>query len=284
MLNWCFKEQPQFHTPIPTPTPNQDCFFSSTAQTNSVDSVFSPRLDLQPSKDTHANNGLPTPMSDVVFPETPHSQTSVTSDDEPLSKAFAAIDNWRHEGNLKKPQNTLANSLVASITDVRHWRKRRRSESSINSIVAAVTTGHHLKKVAHNAIERRYRNNINDRIQDLKDVLQTDAKNKAAILHEATEHIHHLQHLNAAAERENHVLQQILTHMPGGTRVLSRFKCHKKALQEAEQHRATLERKQLEEHDKIERQKVLSERAAQRAALAQVIPKPARRPYRRKKQ
>ncbi|KAI8880394.1 HLH-domain-containing protein, partial [Backusella circina FSU 941] len=32
-------------------------------------------------------------------------------------------------------------------------------------------TGQQLKKVAHNAIERRYRNNINDRIHDLKNVV-----------------------------------------------------------------------------------------------------------------
>jgi hypothetical protein len=34
-----------------------------------------------------------------------------------------------------------------------------------------IETGRQLKKVAHNAIERRYRNNINDRISDLKSVV-----------------------------------------------------------------------------------------------------------------
>lgn len=176
-------------------------------------------------------------------------------------------------------------------------------------------TGHHLKKVAHNAIERRYRNNINDRIQELRNVVPAlyqarDFKkpsedddssddeegtkevvdgvevakklNKATILHKATEYIHHLKHVNELAERENQVLQQILAQMPGGSKVLARFQVQKYDFQKAEQQRLISERKELLEREKLERQKMLRERAAQRAALAELLPKPARRPYRRR--
>lgn len=195
-----------------------------------------------------------------------------------------------------------------------------------------IETGRQLKKVAHNAIERRYRNNINDRIRDLKNVVpalykarvrekksRSNSKNnieeendeaaaetsddddestktcefvegvevakklnKATILHKATEYIHHLKHTNELAERENQVLQQILAQMPGGSKVLARFQTQKLDFQQAEQQRLLAERKESMELERAERQRMLRERAAQRAALAELLPKPERRPYRRR--
>lgn len=188
-----------------------------------------------------------------------------------------------------------------------------------------------IKKVAHNAIERRYRNNINDRIDDLKNVVPALCKakirekknrkksshqeedsdssdeeqensndeyspenevvdgvlvakklNKATILLKATEYIHHLKHTNELAERENQVLQQILAQMPGGSQVLAQYQAHKNDLQQQEQERMMVERKESIEREKAERQRILRERAAQRAALAEMIPKTERRPYRRR--
>lgn len=238
--------------------------------------------------------------------------------------------------------------------ETRHWRKTKRSDSigsnTSNMVAAAVAavaarstprnaspieTGRQLKKVAHNAIERRYRNNINDRIRDLKNVVpalykakirekksrsnsksnteeeddeaaaaaessdEDDASstksgeivdgvevakklNKATILHKATEYIHHLKHTNELAERENQVLQQILAQMPGGAKVLARFQVQKLDFQQAEQQRLLAERKESMERERAERQRILRERAAQRAALAELLPKPERRPYRRR--
>jgi hypothetical protein len=222
-----------------------------------------------------------------------------------------------------------------------HCRKTERSNSSISNTastmtaeaVAAITSRsrkpHQLKKVAHNAIERRYRNNINDRIGELKNVVPAlykakirgrkgDRKsseedddspdeeeeqennngeyevvegvvvanklNKATILHKATEYIYHLKHTNEIAKRENQVLQQILAQMPGGSKVLARFQAQKNDFQQLEQQRLIAERKEAMEREKNERQHLLRERAAQRAALAEVTPKPERKPYRRRAQ
>ncbi|KAF8931147.1 hypothetical protein BGZ52_013271, partial [Haplosporangium bisporale] len=104
------------------------------------------------------------------------------------------------------------------------------------------------KKVAHNAIERRYRNNINDRINDLKNVVPAlcniktkDDKddededdgpaeadgvtkatklNKATILRKATEYIMVLQKRETATKAENAILRRLLTSLPGGMDLL----------------------------------------------------------------
>lgn len=103
------------------------------------------------------------------------------------------------------------------------------------------------KKVAHNAIERRYRNNINDRINDLKNVVPAlcniktkDEKddddedepqdadgvaratklNKATILRKATEYIVVLQKREQATKAENTILRQLISTLPGGVDLL----------------------------------------------------------------
>ncbi|KAF9283027.1 hypothetical protein BGZ68_005607 [Mortierella alpina] len=103
------------------------------------------------------------------------------------------------------------------------------------------------KKVAHNAIERRYRNNINDRINDLKNVVPAlcniktkDEKdededdetqdadgvakatklNKATILRKATEYIIVLQKRESGTKAENNILRRLLTSLPGGVDLL----------------------------------------------------------------
>lgn len=179
-----------------------------------------------------------------------------------------------------------------------------------------------LKKVAHNAIERRYRNNINDRIQELKSVVpalycakvdQKDSKddndsvlsgdddddhhqaeiidgvevakklNKATILRKATEYITFLKHSNEVADRENKILQHILSQLPGGQQVLAQFLAQKKEFERAEEQRLARERREMREREKQERQRILRERAEQRAAMAKLLPKRERKPYRRRK-
>lgn len=179
-----------------------------------------------------------------------------------------------------------------------------------------------LKKVAHNAIERRYRNNINDRIQELKSVVpalycakvdQKDSKddndsvlsgdddddhhqaeiidgvevakklNKATILRKATEYITFLKHSNEVADRENKILQHILGQLPGGQQVLAQFLAQKKEFEQAEEQRLARERREMREREKQERQRILRERAEQRAAMAKLLPKRERKPYRRRK-
>jgi hypothetical protein len=207
--------------------------------------------------------------------------------------------------------------------ETRHWRKTSTRHQQLqqlipNSIDRLSTTepGKQLKKVAHNAIERRYRNNINDRIRELKNVVPAlykarirekgeeddssesgaeDASeeivdgvevakklNKATILRKATEYIQFLKNTNETTEQENMILQQIIAQMPGGNDVLARFLSQKAEFEKSEQERLARERREAQEREKTERQRVLRERAAQRAALAQLLPKPERRPYRRR--
>ncbi|CAG8652819.1 14200_t:CDS:2, partial [Acaulospora morrowiae] len=101
------------------------------------------------------------------------------------------------------------------------------------------------KKVAHNAIERRYRNNINDRINDLKNVVPAlchlkskDSKdddedeevdgipaatklNKATILRKATEYIIYLKKNNQKMKSDNEMLRNLLQALPGGIELLN---------------------------------------------------------------
>ncbi|XP_021572834.1 sterol regulatory element-binding protein 1 [Carlito syrichta] len=61
------------------------------------------------------------------------------------------------------------------------------------------------KRTAHNAIEKRYRSSINDKIVELKDlVVGTEAKlNKSAVLRKAIDYIRFLQHSNQKLKQEN---------------------------------------------------------------------------------
>lgn len=61
------------------------------------------------------------------------------------------------------------------------------------------------KRTAHNAIEKRYRLSINDKILELKDLLcgEESKMNKSGILKKALEHIKHLRSQNARLKAEN---------------------------------------------------------------------------------
>ncbi|XP_067912038.1 sterol regulatory element-binding protein 1 isoform X4 [Heterodontus francisci] len=65
------------------------------------------------------------------------------------------------------------------------------------------------KRTAHNAIEKRYRSSINDKIMELKDlVVGTESKlNKSAILRKAVDYIRFLQQTNQKLKQENMVLR-----------------------------------------------------------------------------
>ncbi|XP_054036258.1 sterol regulatory element-binding protein 1 [Dryobates pubescens] len=66
------------------------------------------------------------------------------------------------------------------------------------------------KRTAHNAIEKRYRSSINDKIVELKDlVVGTEAKlNKSAVLRKAIEYIRFLQQSNQKLKQENLALKK----------------------------------------------------------------------------
>ncbi|XP_064172533.1 sterol regulatory element-binding protein 1 [Anguilla rostrata] len=65
------------------------------------------------------------------------------------------------------------------------------------------------KRTAHNAIEKRYRSSINDKILELKDLVAgTEAKlNKSAVLRKAIDYIRFLQQSNQKLKQENMALK-----------------------------------------------------------------------------
>ncbi|KAF6717512.1 Sterol regulatory element-binding protein 1 [Oryzias melastigma] len=65
------------------------------------------------------------------------------------------------------------------------------------------------KRTAHNAIEKRYRSSINDKIVELKDLVAgTEAKlNKSAVLKKAIDYIRYLQQSNQKLKQENMALK-----------------------------------------------------------------------------
>ncbi|XP_035510930.1 sterol regulatory element-binding protein 1 isoform X1 [Morone saxatilis] len=65
------------------------------------------------------------------------------------------------------------------------------------------------KRTAHNAIEKRYRSSINDKIIELKDLVAgTEAKlNKSAVLKKAIDYIRYLQQTNQKLKQENMALK-----------------------------------------------------------------------------
>ncbi|XP_028267386.1 sterol regulatory element-binding protein 1 isoform X2 [Parambassis ranga] len=65
------------------------------------------------------------------------------------------------------------------------------------------------KRTAHNAIEKRYRSSINDKIVELKDLVAgTEAKlNKSAVLKKAIDYIRYLQQANQKLKQENFALK-----------------------------------------------------------------------------
>ncbi|CAG0895751.1 unnamed protein product [Cyprideis torosa] len=70
------------------------------------------------------------------------------------------------------------------------------------------------KPGSHNIIEKRYRSSINDKINELKNIVcGEDSKvNKSAILRKSLEYISHLQRQNAALRRENEALKAIASY------------------------------------------------------------------------
>ncbi|KAM5151980.1 sterol regulatory element-binding protein 1 isoform 2-T2 [Mantella aurantiaca] len=73
----------------------------------------------------------------------------------------------------------------------------------------AMLNGKGEKRTAHNAIEKRYRCSINDKIIELKDLVAgTEAKlNKSAILKKAIDYIRYLQQSNVKLKQENIMLK-----------------------------------------------------------------------------
>ncbi|XP_034950012.1 sterol regulatory element-binding protein 1 isoform X2 [Chelonus insularis] len=97
--------------------------------------------------------------------------------------------------------NTVNGTVLATVLDT--------DKVQINRVNAVPSIGvpkvREVKRSAHNAIERRYRTSINDKIIELKNIIVgVDAKlNKSAILRKTIDYIRFLQNSNAKLKAEN---------------------------------------------------------------------------------
>lgn len=86
------------------------------------------------------------------------------------------------------------------------------SVATSNTSVNFNGTGRVRRKSSHNAIEKRYRSSINERILELKEIVaDNDEKvQKSGVLRRTVEYIRQLQSTNRRLEEENRTLKTIL--------------------------------------------------------------------------
>ncbi|NWQ81810.1 SRBP1 protein, partial [Columbina picui] len=111
---------------------------------------------------------------------------------------------------LLQPHFIKADSLLLAAVKTDAGSAKTSSTTSLaTSVSSSATTLQVPKRTAHNAIEKRYRSSINDKIVELKDlVVGTEAKlNKSAILRKAIEYIRFLQQSNQKLKQENLALK-----------------------------------------------------------------------------
>ncbi|XP_045149324.1 sterol regulatory element-binding protein 1 isoform X2 [Echinops telfairi] len=105
------------------------------------------------------------------------------------------------------PLQTLVSggTILATVPLVVDADKLPINRLAASSRVPGATQSRGEKRTAHNAIEKRYRSSINDKIVELKDlVVGTEAKlNKSAVLRKAIDYIRFLQLSNRKLKQEN---------------------------------------------------------------------------------
>ncbi|KAM6174209.1 LOW QUALITY PROTEIN: sterol regulatory element-binding protein 1 [Erethizon dorsatum] len=110
-------------------------------------------------------------------------------------------------GNMCLPLQTLVSggTILATVPLVVDADKLPINRLTAGSKVPGSAQSRGEKRTAHNAIEKRYRSSINDKIVELKDlVVGTEAKlNKSAVLRKAIDYIRFLQHSNQKLKQEN---------------------------------------------------------------------------------
>ncbi|OBZ90393.1 hypothetical protein A0J61_01562 [Choanephora cucurbitarum] len=216
-------------------------------------------------------------LTPVVTPVHSPSKEAFTASFSPQTSALASGFSDQNDTDLSTqgtPMLPLDSSLQFNLLDSNVDFSLDNTNLSVKARVPEY------KRSAHNAIERRYRNNINDRIAELKNAVPAlvhakikkataktasandddeeeddDCKeeiidgvavatklNKATILKKSTEYIVHLKHSEEELRRENDLLQQLLFQLPGGQDILLNY-----CMQKAQRHQE-LENEQLREN------------------------------------
>ncbi|CAO3657556.1 unnamed protein product [Mucor hiemalis] len=207
------------------------------------------------------------------------------------------INTFDSQGSNKVPiQRLKSNSIISNAVNAA-LNGSHHTPSTANTTPGG---GRQHKKTAHNAIERRYRNNINDRIAELKNavpallyakvnknatattgnkrrndddddegedgeefldgVAVATKLNKATILRKATEYINHLKKTGDDVRRENQALQNILQQLPGGADILQRYFIQKQQ-REKELHQHMLMEREMQKQQDQQRKAANRKRA-----------------------
>lgn len=117
------------------------------------------------------------------------------------------ISQMNHNNNMEQQAPTMA--YGAASVNLLKPQKSHNSNKSNNQVTmqpsGGIIGGQPERRTAHNAIERRYRSSINDKIVELKNIVAgSDAKlNKSAVLRRAIEYINNLIQVNKKLEEEN---------------------------------------------------------------------------------
>ncbi|KAJ2958983.1 hypothetical protein NQZ79_g5507 [Umbelopsis isabellina] len=202
----------------------------------------------------------------IVIPSSPQSRSmKTTSPSDVFSQPITPVDSPQELSYTMLVQDALACFQPKPVNDG-YFPTDQETEPH-----------NKVNRLAHNAIERRYRNNINDCLNELKNAVPAlkfakvkdqnidDTRscvndgienyeelidgvpvatklNKATILRKATEYITHLKATLEQSESENLALQNLILQLPRGQEVVAYYRLQKQQFQVAEQERMALER------------------------------------------
>ncbi|KAF0493073.1 helix-loop-helix DNA-binding domain-containing transcription factor [Gigaspora margarita] len=195
---------------------------SNISATLNEDSLTSNTRSKSPVIDKNIINAILAALSDTT-------NRTIESSDTKLVK-----NKHSNEDNTSLNESSLSNSKLSPKPSTTTSETQTNQKTIINQ----------QKNKAHNVIERRYRNNINERINELKSVvpalchLKTNdddvieevdgipaatKTNKATVLNKATEYIIHLKKKNLKLKNENTVLKKIIADVPCGIEFLKKI-------------------------------------------------------------
>eukprot|EP00051_Salpingoeca_urceolata_P010834 m.133163 g.133163 ORF g.133163 m.133163 type:complete len:966 (-) comp16875_c0_seq2:998-3895(-) len=220
---------------VDDPMPDVSCLFgAATGQTSAGTSVSGALSSSSSDSSSAAHSTLLSTLHPLTPPVSPPDGTAADVLDAPslsnfpLQAAPPAVANQQQQqqqpflqASLQQPLDKLVPLPQQLQTSHKQEPQRYQTQQQQPLPAAGSATGKAAtksKKVAHNVIERRYRNNINDKINELKATLPASLTtgpnvklNKASILRKGIEYIQFLKLQNGDLARENGTLKGLLT-------------------------------------------------------------------------
>ncbi|CAG8630780.1 5232_t:CDS:2, partial [Cetraspora pellucida] len=214
-----------------------------------VKSVKKTNTYVKSTKKFGSNKNGTNPDINATFEEDCSPSKSPVIDMETIKALFASLSDTANrtaepsDVNLVQDDHSDEEDDECTSSDTKLSTPRSKSPTA-TSQNSKPSTNKQQKKLAHNVIERRYRNNINDRINDLKSVVpalchlknkdddvieEVDGipaatkTNKATILKKATEYIVYLKKNNEKFKTENDILKRIILTIPGGLELFENY-------------------------------------------------------------